>query len=120
MCVAAVDVAIADAALKLIDIEWEILEPILDFEKALDNPVLVHPEPEIYENFPIGFDPKRNLAAGYHMEVGNVEDSLKDCDVVLDETFYTQAQAHAAMEPHTVNAKFDYQNRLMILSRFYL
>jgi len=113
-CVAAVDDATADAALKLIDIEWEILEPILDFEKALDNPVLVHPEPEIYENFPIGFDPKRNLAAGYHMEVGNVEDSLKDCDVVLDETFYTQAQAHAAMEPHTVNAKFDYQNRLMI------
>ncbi len=113
-CVAAVDDATADAALKLIEIEWDILEPILDFEKALDNPVLIHPEPEIFENFPIGFDPKRNLAAGYHMEVGNVEDSLKDCEVVVDETFFTQAQAHAAMEPHTVNAKFDYQNRLMI------
>lgn len=113
-CVAAIDDKTADAALKLIEIEWEILEPILDFEKALDNPVLVHPEPEIFENFPIGFDPKRNLAAGYHMEVGNVEESLKDCDVVLKETFYTHGQAHAAMEPHTVNAKFDYQNRLMI------
>ena len=59
-CVAAVDDATADAALELIEIEWEILEPILDFEKALDNPVLVHPEPEIFENFPIGFNPKRN------------------------------------------------------------
>jgi CO/xanthine dehydrogenase Mo-binding subunit len=112
--VAAVDIKTADAALKLIEIEWDILEPILDFEKALDNPTLIHPEPEIFENFPIGFDPKRNLAAGYSMEVGNVEDSLKECDIVLEETFYTHAQAHAAMEPHTVNAKFDYQNRLMI------
>jgi len=113
-CVAAIDNKTADAALKLIEIEWEILEPILDFEEALDNPTLIHPEPEIFENFPIGFDPKRNLAAGYSMEVGNVEESMKECDVVLEETFYTQAQAHAAMEPHTVNAKLDYQNRLMI------
>jgi len=113
-CVAAVDNDIAEAALKLIEVEWEILEPVLDFETALDNKVLVHPEPEIFEKFPIGFDPKRNLAAGYTMEVGNVEDSLKDCEVVLEASFYTQAQAHAAMEPHTVNSRMDYQNRLVL------
>ena len=113
-CVAAVDSKTADAALALIEIEWEVLEAILDFEKALDNPVLIHPETEIFENFPIGFDPKRNLAAGYSMEVGNVEETLKECDVILEETFYTHAQAHAAMEPHTVNARMDYQNRLLI------
>lgn len=113
-CVAAVDEKTAVAALKLIEIEWEILEPILDYETALDNKILVHPEPEIFENFPIGFDPKRNLAAGYSMEVGNVKETLKECDVVIDTRFYTQAQAHAAMEPHTVNARMDYQNRLVL------
>jgi CO/xanthine dehydrogenase Mo-binding subunit len=103
-------------ALDLIEVEYEILEPILDFETAKDNPIVLHPEPEIHEMFPIGFDPKRNLAASYHMEVGNVKEELKKCDVVISETFYTQAQAHAMMEPHTVNARIDYQGRLVIFS----
>ena len=72
-CVAAVNETIANKALKLIEVQYEILEPNLDFEKALGNKVLVHPEEDIYEMFPIGFDPKNNVAASYEMEVGDVE-----------------------------------------------
>jgi CO/xanthine dehydrogenase Mo-binding subunit len=50
------------------------------------------------------------------MEVGDVESDLKECDVVLKESFYTQAQAHAMLEPHTVNARLDYQDRLVLYS----
>ncbi len=64
--------------------------------------------------FPIGFEPKKNVAASYHMHVGDVEATLAKCDVVIDETFYTQAQAHAMLEPHTANARLDYLNRLVI------
>ena len=31
-------------ALKLIKVQYEVLEPVLDFHKAKDNPVLIHPE----------------------------------------------------------------------------
>ena len=31
-------------ALKLIKVKYEVLEPVLDFHKAKDNPILVHPE----------------------------------------------------------------------------
>ena len=31
-------------AMKLVKIKYEVLEPVLDFRKAKDNPVLVHPE----------------------------------------------------------------------------
>ncbi|MDY0399865.1 MAG: molybdopterin-dependent oxidoreductase [Bacilli bacterium] len=113
-CVAAVNEAVAEQALALIDVEYEILEPILDFEKALDNPILIHPEKDIKEMFPIGFDPKKNLAASYYMHVGDVDQVLKDCDVTIEESFYTQAQAHAMLEPHTANARLDYHNRLTI------
>jgi len=108
--------AIAEDALKLIKVDYDLLEPILDFEQALDHPVLVHPEPESHEMFPIGFDPTRNVAASYHMEVGNVELELRQSDVVVRDRFYTQAQAHVMMEPHAVNARIDYQNRLVIYS----
>ena len=112
--VAAKNLIVAEEALKLIDVEYEVLEPVLDFEKAQNNPSIIHPEPESHEMFPIGFDPKQNLAASYEMKVGNVTEVIEDCDVVLKESFYSHAQAHVAMEPHAVNARFDYQGRLIL------
>lgn len=112
--VAAVSEEVAVEALKLIEIEYEVLEAVLDFETAMDNKIVIHPEPEIHDMFPIGFEPKRNLAAAYHMEVEDVEKTLSESEVTLEESFYTQAQAHAMMEPHTVNARMDYQNRLVV------
>lgn len=107
---------ICNKALKLIKVDYEVLEPILDFEKAKDNKIIVHPEDDIHEMFDIGFKPKRNIAASYSMEIGNVEKTLKECDYIVKETFYTQAQAHVMLEPHTVNARIDYQDRLVIYS----
>ena len=114
--VAAIDEEIAEDALKLIEVEYEVLEPVLDFEKAYGNKSVIHPEDGINEMFPIGFDPKNNVAASYEMEVGDVEKELKECDVVIDETFYSQAQAHSMLETHSSNARLDEHNRLVIYS----
>ena len=114
--VAAINEEIAEEALKLIKVEYEILDPVLDFEKAENNPSVIHPEDGIIEMFPIGFDPKHNVAATYEMEVGNVEEELKKCDVVVEGTYYTQAQAHSMLEPHSSNARLDERNRLVIYS----
>jgi len=114
--VAAIDERTAEEALKLIKVEYEVLEPVLDFETAENNKSIIHPEDGIKEMFPIGFDPKRNIAASYEMEVGNVEEELKKSDVIVDETFYTQAQAHAMLETHSSNARLDMHGRLVIYS----
>ena len=114
--VAAETEEIALEAMKLIKVDYEVLEPVLDFEKAADNPSVIHPEDKIHEMFPIGFEPKRNIAASYEMQVGNVEEELAKCDYVVDETFYTQAQAHAMLEPHASNARLDEHNRLVVYS----
>lgn len=105
-----------EAALKLIEVTYEVLEPVLDFETAYGHTSIIHGEEEAHEMFPIGFDPKNNVAATYLMNVGDVKEDLKECDVVVHHSFYTQAQAHAMMEPHNVNAKIDYQGRLIITS----
>ena len=114
--VAAIDERVAEEALKLIKVEYEVLEPVLDFETAYENKSVIHPEDGIKEMFPIGFDPKKNVAASYEMQVGDVEKELAKSDVVVDETFYSQAQAHAMLETHSSNARLDMHNRLVIYS----
>ncbi len=112
--IAAIDETTASKALGLIKVEYEILTPVLDFEQAMDNPTVIHPEEGIHEMFPIGFLPKKNIAASYAMHVGDVETELVKSEVTIEHTFYTQAQAHTMMEPHTANARLDYHNRLVI------
>lgn len=112
--VAAKDKRTAEEAVDLIKVTYEVLEPVLDFEKAYENLNVIHREPECHEMFPIGFEPEKNVAAAYHLEVGQVEEVLKTCEVVVKESFYTQAQAHVMMEPHAVNARMDIHNRLTL------
>lgn len=114
--VAATSEEIALEAIKLIKVEYEVLEPVLNFEDAFNNKSVIHPEDGIHDMFPIGFDPKHNVAASYEMEVGNVTEELKKCDYVVEETFYSQAQAHAMIEPHACNTRLDEHNRLVVYS----
>ena len=114
--VAAINERVAEDALKLIKVEYEVLDPVLDFETAYENKSIIHPEDGIKEMFPIGFEPKKNVAASYEMEVGDVEKELAKSDVIVDETFYSQAQAHAMLETHSSNARLDLHGRLVIYS----
>ncbi len=114
--VAAKDIKTCEDALKLIKVEYEELEPVLDFEKAYENKSIIHDEEECHDMFPIGFEPKKNVAAAYDLRIGDVDKVMSECDVVVNESFYTQAQAHAMMEPHTAFVDLDYRGRLNIIS----
>ena len=60
-----------DKALKLIKVKYQVLEPVLDFHKALDNPILVHPEDNWMSYGNMG-DVKRNLLHHEEDEHGDV------------------------------------------------
>jgi len=111
----------AEEAMKKIKVEYEVFPPVLDFENAESSPTVIHPEDDIFAQFEIGFDPKKNIAAQYEMEVGNVEKILKECEenpecVVIKRRYYTQAQAHVMLEPHASFAYIDMHGRLNIVS----
>ncbi|MCE5256604.1 MAG: molybdopterin-dependent oxidoreductase [Spirochaetaceae bacterium] len=112
--VAAEDEATARKASSLIQVSYEVFESVLDFEKSIDNPIVIHPEQEIREMFPIGFEPRRNIASSYEMNVGDVGAELAKSDVVVAKSFLTQAQSHVAMEPHTAFSYLDLHGRLVI------
>lgn len=61
--VAGKDEASCLKAMKLIKVEYEVLEPILDFKQSLDNPILIHPEDNYVGHAGQGTDQKRNLCA---------------------------------------------------------
>ncbi len=114
--VAAEDEKTALAALALIKVEYEVLVPVLDFEHAADAESILHPEEGIKEMFAIGFKPRRNIAASYEMKLGDIERELARSDLVLQRSFYTQSQAHVAMEQHAAFAYQDIHGRLNIFT----
>jgi len=114
--IAAIDEVTAEKAMKFIKVEYEVLEPVLDFERAENHVSVIHPEPEAHVKFDLGYEPTANIVASCDLEKGNMETTLNTCDYVLSRTFYTQGQAHAMMEAHTCFAYKDFQQRLVIAS----
>jgi len=104
-----------DRALKMIKVEYEVLEPILDFRKSKDNPILIHPEDNWVANCPVGADNKRNLCAHDDMGVGDVEAVLADCDIVVEETYHTKANQQAMMETFRTYCYLDVYSRLNVV-----
>ena len=90
---AGADEKCVDKAMKLVKVEYEVLEPVLDFHTAKDNPVLVHPEDNWESLAPVGADNKRNLCAHDECGNGDIDAVLADCDVVIDRVYHTTPTA---------------------------
>ena len=103
-------------AMKLIKVKYQILEAVLDFRSAKDNPVLVHPEEDWTPPCQVGGDPKRNLVASASETHGDVDGIMADCDIVLERTYHTKAFNQAMMESFTSYANFDRYGRLHVIS----
>ncbi len=114
--VAAEDEKSALKAMKLIKVKYQVLEAVLDFRNAKDNPVLVHPEEDWEPPLEVGGDNKRNMVASEVSSDGDVDAVMADCDIVLDRTYHTKAFNQAMMEPFISYADFDRYGRLHVVS----
>ena len=103
-------------AMKLVKIKYEVLEPVLDFRKAKDNPILVHPEDNWKSLCPVGADNKRNLCAHDVSESGDIEAVLEECDYVIDRIYHTKANQQAMMETFRTYSYLDTYGRLNVVS----
>ena len=114
--VAGKDEKCVDKALKLIKVDYEVLEAVLDFHTAKDNPVLVHPEDNWESLSPVGADNKRNLCAHDACGNGDIDAVLAGCDVVIDHVYHTKACQQAMMETFRTYCSIDTYGRLNVLS----
>lgn len=105
-----------DRALKSIKVDYEVLEPLLDFEKSIDNAIVIHEEDDYKCLCEIGNDVKRNIVSSGESVVGDVDAVLKECDVVLERDYHTKANAQAMMETMRSYCYIDTYGRLNCVS----
>lgn len=105
-----------ERALKAIKVDYEVLEPLLDFEKSIDNTIVIHEEEDYKCLCEIGNDVKRNIVSSGESVVGDVDAVLKECDIVLERDYHTKANAQAMMETMRSYCYIDTYGRLNCVS----
>ncbi|MEY8336847.1 molybdopterin cofactor-binding domain-containing protein [Lachnospiraceae bacterium 62-35] len=103
-----------ERALKLIRVTYQPLPAVLDFRTAKDHKVLVHPEENWKSLCPVGADNQRNLCASGKDEHGDVDQVLKECDYVIEQTYHTKANQQAMMETFRAFTSMDPYGRLVV------
>jgi len=107
--VAAEDEDTAQAAVKLIEVDYEDLPAYTDPEQACKPDAIA-----IHEDFPkyrkVNFivqGPHANIAEHFKLRTGDVSQGFKESDLVVEERYFVPMIQHAAMEPHSSHAQFD-------------
>lgn len=104
--------AIAELALALIDVEYEVLPAVFDPALArAEGAPLLHgekgPESRIH-------DPARNTVAEFSGSLGDVDAAIRDAAAVVSGTWSTPRVAHAALETHATRGWLDSDGRLVL------
>jgi len=109
--VAAETPEIAEQALGLIEVEYEVLPAILDPEDAMQpGAPVIHDEAESWNIA----DKSRNLAAVVEFEVGDVEAGLRQADFVFEQTYRVPQVQQTPIETHVCITYWDEDDRLVI------
>src|SRR6266404_1517998 len=95
-CVAAVSEAIAEKALELIDVDYELLPAYFDPEESMKAE-----RDLIHDNKP------NNVEKDYHHVFGDPDKAFAEADYVAEGRFLANEVTHAAMEPHSTLASFE-------------
>ena len=104
-----------DKALRLIKVKYQVLEPVLDFHTAKDNPILVHPEDSWKALCNVGADNKRNLCASGGETHGDLEAAFAGCSHIVEKTYHTKANQQAMMETFRAFTYMDVYGRLNVV-----
>jgi len=109
--VAAIDEDTADAALQLIDVEYEVLGSVVTPEEALaDGAPLVH------THDPKGRPRAHNVCKEVALSFGEVDAAFADAAAVVDGSWRYSGSTHAPIEPHCALAEVDADGRLTVWS----
>jgi CO/xanthine dehydrogenase Mo-binding subunit len=114
--VAADTEATAREAARLVRVDYDVLPPVLDPAQALspDAP-LVHEQSERYARvFDAGT--QGNLCSRTEFREGDPDAAWAQCDVIVEGTYQTQAQAHLSLEPCGALAEVDPSGRVTLWS----
>ena len=118
--VAATDAHIAEEAIELIEVEYEVLKPILNVKDSLaeDAPLLHDSLTTVFrvERFGPGENTgvKSNVAGHIQFKRGDLEQGFKEADIIVEREFTTQPVHQGYIEPHTSTGHWSADGHLTI------
>ncbi len=113
--VAAEDPDIAEAALALIDVEYEELPAVFDPVEAMrpDAP-RVHESAKAYPGHLPGIPDTPNVCSYFTRSHGELEAAFRESDRIFEHTFHTQRAHQGYIEPHACVVRADASGRVEI------
>ncbi|PKB73271.1 MAG: oxidoreductase [SAR202 cluster bacterium Io17-Chloro-G7] len=118
--VAAVNAHVAEQAIKLIDVDYEVLPTVLTLRDALkeDAPILHENLTTMFrvERFSRGEDTgvKGNVAAHIQHKLGDIEKGFAEADVIVEREFDTETVHQGYIEPHASTANWSKDGKLTV------
>ena len=109
--VAAETLEIAEAAVKLIEVTYEVLPAVLDEREAMnDDAPVIHDETDTTDIF----DRDHNMVHQIKAQRGDVESALAQAHEVYEQTFRVHQVQQCPIEPHISIAWIDEDERMVI------
>ena len=118
--VAATDAHIAEKAIELIEVDYEILPSVLSIDDALKpNAPLLHEEMTTWFRLDRGSrgddtGEKSNIAGHIQHKLGDVEAGFKQADVIVEREYETQTVHQGYIEPHVSTAYWSNDGRVTV------
>jgi 4-hydroxybenzoyl-CoA reductase subunit alpha len=104
--VAAVDEETAEAACRLVEVDYEVLPDLMSMDEAL-----ARPEARIHD-----YGPRGNVHKEVSFDFGDVEEGFREAEYVREDTFYFEGNTHLPMEQHAAVGSFGPDGKLTLWS----
>lgn len=119
--VAAETPQLAEAALALIDVDYEILPAVFDPLEAMraGAPILHEPDvthPTFGAHNGDVYDAAHNISAHEELHYGDFDAAMREADLIIEGEYRVPFISHAVLEPHVCTAYLDGYDRLIVVS----
>ncbi|MCH2660923.1 xanthine dehydrogenase family protein molybdopterin-binding subunit, partial [bacterium] len=112
--VCATSLHIAEEALDLIEIEYEVLDAVLDVREAMqDGAPQLHDDMTTQE-FGEDTGKKSNLATHFQHKLGDPDKAFAAADVVIEREFHTATVHQGYIEPHNATAMWNSDGQITV------
>ena len=112
--VAAVNLHVAQEALELIDIEYELLPHVTNVLEAMEDSAPILHEHLKTNSMGEETDKISNIASHFQHKMGDPESGFSDADIVVEREFTTQTVHQGYIEPHNATALWNEEGQLTV------
>lgn len=112
--VAAKTEQIAQEALGLIEVDYEVLPPVMDLDTAMAEGATLINENLKTAGLPEPATESSNIAARQELKIGDIDAGFAEADVIVEREYSTPTVHQGYIEPHACTVRYDENGQSMV------